>query len=423
MNIIKHMFIAVFTFIIFANAQFYNENKSKDIGPNFEYNISKQFNDDLKSIKLLLLVELKYDDLTFVKSDSSGYDAELEWLFAIYSDEKLLFSRTITKSKNVKIYEQTNSKNESIILNSNVLLDPGNYQLLLRTVDLNTNKTAQKRVDISIPNYYEDKTAVSDILLLDSVEYDSAGEIKQFNPILENNFSVKKGAFYIFFNVFTKELNKEISINYKFTGSGNKVDFDTTYVQQSTEHFVSYILKIKKNIFKENKYNITVTATIGDEQKSSQRNITFYWDFVPTNVKDIKLAISQMIYILSSDSLDYYINQDLKTQQIFFKRFWQMRDPNPSTAENELMDEYYTRINYANNNYGSFGLDGWNTDRGRIFIKFGDPDEIDRHPFEIDTKPYIVWRYYSLRKEFVFQDYTGFGDYRLHPNFLNVEFE
>jgi GWxTD domain-containing protein len=97
-------------------------------------------------------------------------------------------------------------------------------------------------------------------------------------------------------------------------------------------------------------------------------------------------------------------------------------DPNPNTEKNELMEEYFLRVNIANQNFSTLSQDGWQTDQGRIFIKFGEPDDIERHPFERNSPPFEVWRYYNLRKVFVFLDRTGFGDYYLHPSYLDEEF-
>ena len=89
---------------------------------------------------------------------------------------------------------------------------------------------------------------------------------------------------------------------------------------------------------------------------------------------------------------------------------------------NELMVEYYNRINHANREFSNFNEGGWLSDRGRILVKFGQPDDIERHPFEIDTYPYEIWRFYSLRKIFIFADRTGFGDFRLLPEYMDEEF-
>ena len=86
--------------------------------------------------------------------------------------------------------------------------------------------------------------------------------------------------------------------------------------------------------------------------------------------------------------------------------------PDPQSEDNPVFDEYYRRVVFANENFSHY-IEGWRTDRGMVFIILGAPNNIDRHPFEYDSKPYEVWEYYELNKNFVFLDETGFGDYRL----------
>ena len=59
--------------------------------------------------------------------------------------------------------------------------------------------------------------------------------------------------------------------------------------------------------------------------------------------------------------------------------FWYRRDPTPDTVENEFREEYFRRVMYANERFGG-RIPGWKTDRGRIYIVYGPPDEIDSHP-------------------------------------------
>jgi GWxTD domain-containing protein len=92
--------------------------------------------------------------------------------------------------------------------------------------------------------------------------------------------------------------------------------------------------------------------------------------------------------------------------------FWKKKDPNPADEENAVFDEYYRRINFANANFSHY-MEGWRSDRGMIYITLGPPNNIDRHPFEYDSKPYEVWEYYDLNEQYVFMDESGFGDYRL----------
>ena len=89
----------------------------------------------------------------------------------------------------------------------------------------------------------------------------------------------------------------------------------------------------------------------------------------------------------------------------FIEAFWQRRDPTPDTEENEYKEEHYQRIAYANEHFAA-GVPGWKTDRARIYIVFGKPDEIDSHPSggtyerpmeegggETSTFPFEDWRY------------------------------
>ena len=99
-------------------------------------------------------------------------------------------------------------------------------------------------------------------------------------------------------------------------------------------------------------------------------------------------------------------------REALFRDFWKRRDPTPGTEQNELMQEYYYRVEYANTHF-STNRNGWETDRGRIFILYGEPSDVEQHPFEINSKPYEVWYYNALNRRFVFVDYTGFGDYEL----------
>jgi len=95
--------------------------------------------------------------------------------------------------------------------------------------------------------------------------------------------------------------------------------------------------------------------------------------------------------------------------------FWNRRDDDPSTPGNLRKSEYFKRVDYSNEHFRNAFRDGWKTDRGRVFIVYGPPDEVERHTNEVDTKPYEVWTYNSIQGgvEFVFGDRSGFSDYVL----------
>jgi len=93
--------------------------------------------------------------------------------------------------------------------------------------------------------------------------------------------------------------------------------------------------------------------------------------------------------------------------------FWRERDPTPGTVRNEARDDFYLRVAEANRKFSLGIRSGWRTDRGRIYIKYGPPDDIERHPFEPEYPSYEIWDYYADGVRFMFMDTHGYGDYRL----------
>jgi GWxTD domain-containing protein len=144
-----------------------------------------------------------------------------------------------------------------------------------------------------------------------------------------------------------------------------------------------------------------------------------------------KWLSDEVPYIITDDERAAFkkLSTDDEREQ-FIEQFWERRNPNPGSPENEFKEEYYRRIAYANEHYCS-GIPGWRTDRGRIYIMWGPPDEIESHPSggiydrpmeegggETSTYPFETWRYRYLEGigtniilEFV--DPTMTGEYHL----------
>src|SRR5215471_7340926 len=92
-----------------------------------------------------------------------------------------------------------------------------------------------------------------------------------------------------------------------------------------------------------------------------------------------KWLTEDVVYIITDEERQAWkrLATDEEREQ-FIEQFWLRRDPTPDTEENEFKEEHYRRIAYANQHYAS-GIPGWKTDRGRIYIVYGPPDEIEDH--------------------------------------------
>ncbi len=120
-------------------------------------------------------------------------------------------------------------------------------------------------------------------------------------------------------------------------------------------------------------------------------------------------------HIATGRALETYRRLDSLGRREFLRQFWKARDPDPATPANEALREHARRCEYADAAFGEKmqkGMTGSQTDRGRIYIKFGEPEEIDNRPMQYDSKPVLIWRYPGSRK-FIFIDVSGFGRFEL----------
>lgn len=103
------------------------------------------------------------------------------------------------------------------------------------------------------------------------------------------------------------------------------------------------------------------------------------------------------VYIRTDYETKSYKNLNkLEDKRKFMFEFWKSRDNNPSTAVNEYKVNYFKKISEANKSFKGSYREGWKTDRGRILIIYGKPDDIERYPFQITTKSYEIWKYDSV---------------------------
>jgi GWxTD domain-containing protein len=139
-------------------------------------------------------------------------------------------------------------------------------------------------------------------------------------------------------------------------------------------------------------------------KQAVKKQFLIRWQDLPISVNNIDLAIKQTSYIASPSEVSKMESAKTQKEKLEnFLSFWKNRKPS--------MEEYFARVDYANEKFKT-RREGWKTDMGMVFIIFGTPDYIDRHPFELGSQPYEVWDYYTVNRRFIFVDETGFGDYR-----------
>jgi len=105
----------------------------------------------------------------------------------------------------------------------------------------------------------------------------------------------------------------------------------------------------------------------------------------------------------------------LEGKRKFLFDFWFARDQKPETAVNEFKEEYMERVAFVENRFRTFVSRGIETERGRVYLQYGEPDEMDQFPSEYNMKPYESWFYNNIEGGvwFIFGDVSGYGNYEL----------
>jgi GWxTD domain-containing protein len=131
----------------------------------------------------------------------------------------------------------------------------------------------------------------------------------------------------------------------------------------------------------------------------------------------------EVVYIITPIEREVFLKlQTDRERDLFLEAFWKHRDPDPNTPENECKTEHYRRINYANHFFGrSAPTPGWRTDRGRIYIILGEPNDVQRYEGKTGIHASEVWFYQDKAKfglppgfHLVFFQEGGLGDYKIY---------
>ncbi|MGB3339854.1 MAG: GWxTD domain-containing protein [bacterium] len=185
---------------------------------------------------------------------------------------------------------------------------------------------------------------------------------------------------------------------------------------------VFYIPALPNGDYKLNIKTLSPTKTIDEIQVPLKIARPFFLDETTWLLK-----VSQLEYIATTSEIDKLKEARREERNSLWFEIWKRHDPTPNTKYNEKEVEYFERIEYCEENF-SHGDRGWRSDRARIYVTLGKPDEITRYPYYTaprnPTNPaetlydsYEVWSYYKINLQYIFGDRHGFGEYLiLNPN-------
>ena len=369
-----------------------------------------------KKARLDYYIQVPYNAVQFVKT-GQGFEAAYTMTVSVFDEEKKnLITEKIWNEKIVAIsFELTSSPDNFNLGSRSFELSPGVYSIKTSLFDKDS-KNEYSSENIVVVKQFTQVPALSDVMLISGrtvIEGTS-----KIIPNVSRNVVSDRDPLSMFFEIYS-DTSTNLLINYEIIDEKETQVFNKSEqvslkkgTNQIFHNVDSLMLDLGKNLLK-----ITLKDSAGKVYDTSVKSFMSRWVGVPIALTDLDKAIEQLVYLASPEDLAFMKETDNRREKAKrFVAFWRKQDPNPADEYNPVFNEYYNRVAYTNQNFTSYSLEGWRSDRGMVLIILGAPDNIDRHPFEYYAKPYEVWQYYNLNKQFIFVDYTGFGDYRLDPS-------
>lgn len=123
-------------------------------------------------------------------------------------------------------------------------------------------------------------------------------------------------------------------------------------------------------------------------------------------------AVAYLEHLITSREKSKLEDAPPEQRKKLWREFWEERDPVPATPENELLEEYFRRIQVADIRYTTSLMEGWKTDMGRVFVLLGQPDTIQRVDQGQRLERIEIWSYweslgFQLNLYFVDRGFTG----------------
>ena len=410
----------VFIFSIISDVGLCQRSKKgKTFGNVGQYNLiefSRAYSKD--SVLVTAFVDIPFQSLQFIKKEKlffASYDVSIS---LVNNKDKRILRKMWSDSITTDDYIQTQSRLRSKKHFTNFKVAKDKYIIESELYDKDTRKKGSKKVKIDFSKQKKIPSLLEPVIVTDlggNWGFDD-GEF----PITGKRITNIDDGLTLILSGFVDDNPYLLELLIEGINEENKV---LVFEGVDSKGFFFHKYPLDIELLSNIGIDFGVRLTQSKKKKEVQKKITIYKPGLSGFVENVESSFQQMKYILTNDERKNARGKKGKELEQLFLSYWQQRDPTPNTSINELMEEYYIRVNYVNEYFNMSWKEGWETDFGMIYVLFGPPDEIQRSTVNSgNTSLYQVWYYNRLNKQFVFKDQNGFGDFKLDRPFIGPDF-
>jgi GWxTD domain-containing protein len=435
----KKIFLLITVF--FISISLFAQNKS-NFGFDFDF---AQFGYDSTSNYVEFYYSFSQNDLTINKTDTSNYvEAYLKISIIDTSSGKILVDKDWKVVNEIK---DSSTINRGLVGVLGFVISQGTFKIDVEGGDeLNKDQKKSLKDYFNVVPLWKDKIAVSDLQFSSRIIPNSTNKNSIFYkntyeiiPSIVNVFGENQPVLFYYLELYNlKSLPKgDIKLESVVYNSRGKVVSSKSKIISNSLNSRVEVGKVVINKYPTDSYTLTeaLLDSAANVGISSSKRFFVYNPSIPlpdTSYTDNTGSLGSEFNVMSEDEVDKIFQESkyvatsneirqyegletLDGKRKFLYEFWKSRDTNPATQLNESFQDYMNRVQKCNERYSSMGKEGWKTDRGRVYMLYGEPSEIERYPNEQNTKPYEIWHYHELQGGvvFIFADLTGFSQYTL----------
>jgi len=382
-------------------------------------------------VRVEVYLGLVNDILQFVKmSPDTGaeirYRAQYEVNVTVWDKQKdPVDSRNWKRELVVDHFDATNDRKKLNIERAAFDLPPGEYEIVLEITDRDTGKNLRERRPLKLNDAAGRQLNLSSIVFTQQAPAEIASPrdslLYHVAPMILSKISNRSGAAY--FEIYGAQTGETLQLHYQILDWRRQAlqewDEALTVSQTPVRHLVDFAGKINQAGL--HTFHLVVKRSTDAKPKeaaaeeSFQVQISADQNYAAALAENKNLLYEPLRYIVKGADYKQMVEADEATRDSLVAAFWRQRDPEPAVSRNQLREEFYRRVAFAEMRFAaaSSGKAGWETDRGRIYIKYGPPREVHHQFAEQGATPYEIWLYPDLDLHFIFRDKTGAGDFEL----------
>ena len=305
----------------------------------------------------------------------------------------------------VATFQETQRADESVLFQQVLRLLPGTYKVTATVRDASSTSESSATADYTAPKFGK-ATYTAPILT-----YQATGRGNLADPVslvLNPRGAVGYGSDTLLAYVEGYGYTEPTKVPFQVLDEQENVIYSDSLRFRGGREVESQVVRLAPDSVALGELRIVMGS---NPERITSALVSFTQAWVVTNFDEM---LDLLRYFGHDDQIAAMRRAPASERAKLWRAFYEATDPNTGTPENEELNQYFSRINAANQRFKDEGIPGWRTDRGEVLVTLGPPDEsVESTP---GTSSRIIrWTYLTYRLEVYFQDETGFGRLRLTP--------